>query len=79
MNWQDYIEFRPDVLRGKPIIKGTRLSVEHILTCMAAGDSESELIESYPFLRSEHFHAVLAFAASVIASEDRVFLKSQSG
>ena len=50
MRWQDYITSDPEVLCGKPIIKGTRLSVEFILNLLAEGWSAEQILENYPML-----------------------------
>lgn len=63
MNWQDYIEQRPDVMMGKPIFKGTRLTVETVLQRLGDGWSEKELVQAYPRLTGDHIQAACAFAA----------------
>jgi uncharacterized protein (DUF433 family) len=50
----------PEVLAGKPVIRGTRLAVEFILELLAAGQSESELLSSYPGLTREDILACVA-------------------
>ena len=50
MNWQDYIEQRPDVMLGKPVFKGTRLTVEHVLSELGQGTPEADLLRSHPRL-----------------------------
>ena len=72
MNWKDYIVADPQVLVGKPVIKGTRLSVELILNRLADGWSEQDLYRSYPNLKPEALHAVFAFAAEVMRDEDYI-------
>jgi uncharacterized protein (DUF433 family) len=57
-------------LLGKPIIRGTRISVELILKKMAEGISIEELIEAYPSLTRKDINAVLAYSADVIALEE---------
>jgi uncharacterized protein (DUF433 family) len=52
MNWQDYIHANPEILNGKPIIKGTRLSVEFILERLSDGWTEQMILENYPRLTS---------------------------
>lgn len=64
MNWKDYIVADPEVLSGKPVIKGTRLSVELILGRLADDWSEQDLYRSYPNLKPETLHAVVAFSAA---------------
>ena len=54
---------------GKPIIEGTRLSVEHVLGLLASGMSNAEIIEAYPELNEENIQAVLAYASQVLRNE----------
>lgn len=67
MNWHEYIHTDPKVLRGKPVVKGTRLSVEFILRLFANGWSKPQALENYPTLTVEAIHAVFAYAAACIA------------
>lgn len=71
-NLQSRITINPKVLVGKPTIRGLRISVEQILTALAAGISTEELLRDYPELEPEDIRAVLAYAASVI-TEERVY------
>ena len=73
MDWREYIEQRPDVMLGKPVVKDTRLTVELILERLAEGECEADLLESYPRLRPEHIRAALAFAAASLSSERTLF------
>lgn len=57
MRWQDHITSDPEVLSGKPIIKGTRLGVDFILSLLAAGWTVDRLLASYPGLTSEDLDA----------------------
>ena len=66
MDWRDHIEERPEVMLGKPVCKGTRLTVEHVLRELAVMDV-GELLAQYPTLRPEHVPAALRFAADVVA------------
>jgi uncharacterized protein (DUF433 family) len=66
------ITLNPSVLVGKPVIRGTRISVEHILGLLAAGWSEAEILADYPGLTHEDVLACLAYARDLVASE-RVF------
>ena len=61
MNWQQHITSDKAILGGKPIIKGTRLSVEHIQGRLADGWTNEMLLESFPTLSPEDFQALLAF------------------
>ena len=54
IKWQDYIEERKDVMTGKPVFKGTRLTVEFVLRQLGAGTSHQEMLDQYPTLKAEH-------------------------
>ena len=72
MNWRDHIVSDPEVLAGKPVIKGTRVSVQLVLERLADGWSEHDLDRSYPKVSPEALHAVFAFASDVLRDEDSV-------
>ncbi len=57
------ITVNPRILGGKPIIEGTRLSVEFVLDLLASGVSEEDILEDYPHLGREDIHACLRYAA----------------
>ena len=59
----------PEILGGKPIVEGTRLSVEHILGLLASGMSNQEIISDYPELSEESIRAVLAYAAQALQND----------
>lgn len=61
MNWQNYIVSDKEVLLGKPTIKGTRISVEHIVGLLAQGWNENEILENFPRLTKESLQAVFAY------------------
>ena len=63
MDIRDQIEVNPKVLMGKPVIKGTRISVESILEKLAAGETEMEILQAHPHLNKENLKAALGFAA----------------
>jgi uncharacterized protein (DUF433 family) len=69
INWRDHVEIRPEVLVGKPVIKGTRLAVELMLDLLAAGCTEAQILDNYPGLTREQLQACVAYAADVIRSE----------
>ncbi len=69
MSWQEYIHSDPEILSGKPVIKGTRLSVEFLLELLANGWSEEQLFDSYPNLNRDSLRAVFAFAAESTRDE----------
>ena len=72
MNWRERIVADPDVLVGKPVIKGTRISVELVLDLLAGGYSPEQVRQQYGHVTLEDIHACLAYAREVIHSE-RVF------
>ena len=60
------ITVNPDIFGGKPIIRGRRLAVEHVLAMLAAGDTAETLLEGYPWLEHEDIQACLLYANKVI-------------
>ena len=66
MNWQNYIHSDSQVSLGKPIVKGTRISVEFLLGLFAVGWTEEQILENYPTLTPETLRAVFAFTAECI-------------
>ena len=75
MNWRDRIVSDPDILVGKPAVKGTRISVELILGWLAQGWTHEMLLDSYPQLAREDILAALAFAAEMMRDESYVALE----
>lgn len=70
MQWQNYIHTDPQILSGnKPVLKGTRLSVEFLLGLLAEGWSEAMILENYPQLTHESMQAIFAFVAEVMREE----------
>ena len=69
MDWRQYIHSDPDVLVGKPVVKGTRLAVDFILGLLAAGWTEQQLLENYPTLTRDGLRAVYAFASETLREE----------
>jgi uncharacterized protein (DUF433 family) len=63
------IALDPNVLTGKPVIRGTRLSVEFIIGLMAEGWSEADILENYPGIAHEDVIACLAYARDALSSE----------
>ncbi len=63
MNWRERIEVNPDVLAGKPVVRGTRLAVEFILELLAAGETEADMLSNYPRLTREDVLACLSYAS----------------
>ena len=69
MDWREHIESRRGVMGGKPVIRGTRITVEIILDWLAAGWSEQEIFDNYPRLSPESLKAVYAFARQLVAEQ----------
>ena len=67
--YRKWITSDPNVLFGKPAIKGTRIAVELILDELAGGTTVDELLEAYPRLDREAIYAALAFAADTLRAE----------
>jgi len=66
----DRIENNPKILLGKPVIRGTRVSVELILRKIAEGATEKDLLAAYPQLKLRDIRAAVAFAADAVAHEE---------
>ena len=69
MDWRDRIEVNPEILVGKPVVRGTRISVELVLEMIAAGVAEEEILANYPALEAEDLRACVAYAAEIVSSE----------
>ncbi len=69
MLWKDFIHTDPKILLGKPVVKGTRLSVDFILGLFAEGWTEQQVLENYPVLTNMSLRAVFAFAAECLQEE----------
>ena len=65
----DRIEINPDVMLGKPVIRGTRIPVELVIRKLAEGATEADLLDAYPRLTREDVRAALAYAADSLAHE----------
>jgi uncharacterized protein (DUF433 family) len=64
------IEVDPKVMLGKPVIRGTRITVELILRKLSEGATEADLVDAYPRLTREDIQAALAYAADTVAHEE---------
>lgn len=72
MTWQEYIHADPKVAAGKPVLRGTRLTVNFLLDLFAGGWTPEQVLKEYPQLSPEALRAVFAYAAEVL-HEDRVY------
>ena len=64
------IEINPEIMLGKPVIKGTRLTVSIIVEKIAYGASFEEILEQYPFLEKNDINAALLYAAKLMETEE---------
>lgn len=63
------ITANPQIFGGKPIIRGRRLAVEHVLGMLAAGDTTADLLAAYPWLEAADIQACLLYARKLVAQE----------
>jgi uncharacterized protein (DUF433 family) len=78
MTITDRIEVNAQVMMGKPVIRGTRVTVELILRKLGEGATESEMLDAYPQLKKQDIQAAIAYAADTLAHEETVLLKNQA-
>jgi uncharacterized protein (DUF433 family) len=76
MGWEERIELRPDVLAGKPVVRGTRLAVEFVIDLLADGWSEDAILREYPGLTREDIQACLHYAGERLRAEQVYPLKT---
>ncbi len=76
MTITDRIEINPKVMLGKPVIRGTRITVELILRKLSEGARSKEILEAYPKLTKEDIQTAIRYAADVVAHEELVILDS---
>jgi uncharacterized protein (DUF433 family) len=69
LDWQERIVIDPDVLVGKPIVKGTRLAVEFIIDLLAQGWTEDDILRNYPGLTHEDVQACPGYASAALQAE----------
>lgn len=69
VNWKDHIVSTPDVIRGKPRIKGTRIPVSLVLGYFAAGNTAEEIINEFPDVNKDHIAACLDYARELAEFE----------
>ena len=73
MSWQDFIEVRPGVALGKPVFKGTRLTVEFVLERLGDGATIEDLVQNYVGLTPDHVRAAAAYAAAELRRDELVW------
>lgn len=69
MDWHDRITLDPEILLGKPVIRGTRIAVEFVIDLLARGYRAEDVIEQYEFLSAADIQACLAYASDALRSE----------
>jgi uncharacterized protein (DUF433 family) len=69
MEWREHITLDPRILVGKPVVKGTRISVELVIDLLAAGWTQQQLLDSYPTLQADDVRACLAYASEILHGE----------
>lgn len=69
MSYKNYLEAKADVMLGKPVIKGTRITVELVLKKMSEGASVNDIKAMYPDLNSAQINACIEYAYDVVANE----------
>lgn len=72
MNTGERIEINPKIMLGKPVIRGTRITVELILRKLAEGADLQMLLEAYPHLTDQDIRAAIEYAADALAHEETV-------
>ncbi len=78
MSWEERIVIDPAVAAGKPVVRGTRMTVEFILGLMAEGWSQEEILENYPQLTRDDLLAALAYAQEAVSNERVYPLRARS-
>lgn len=74
MTIEGRIKVNPRVMLGKPVVRGTRITVELILRKLSEGATEAELLDAYPRLTREDIRAAIAYAADTVAHEETVLV-----
>ena len=74
MTITDRIEINPKVMMGKPVIRGTRITIELLLRKLSQGATEADLLDAYPRITREDIHAAMRYAADTVSHEETVIL-----
>ncbi len=78
MTITDRIEVNPAIMQGKPVIRGTRITVELILRKISEGADEGAVLEAYPHLTRADIQAAMAYAADTLAHEETLLVRNAS-
>jgi uncharacterized protein (DUF433 family) len=76
MTGRNRIEVDPRVMLGKPVIRGTRVTVELILRKLSEGATEDDLLDAYPRVAREDIRAAIAYAADTLANEETLSIET---
>lgn len=76
MRHYNKIEINPEIMCGKPVIKGTRITIELILRKLADGLTPAEIVEDYPTIKLEDVYTAQAYAADIVSGEEIFFAES---
>jgi len=74
MTYTNRIELNPKIMLGKPVIRGTRVTVELVLRKLSEGANEEDILDAYPRLTREDIHAAIRYAADTLSHEETVIL-----
>jgi uncharacterized protein (DUF433 family) len=74
MTITDRIEIDPNIMLGKPVIRGTRIPVELVLRKLAEGATEADLLDAYPRLTREDVRAAIAYGADAVSLEEAILV-----
>jgi uncharacterized protein (DUF433 family) len=72
VHYGDRIVADPTILNGKPVIRGTRIAVDMILSRLAQGASPADILDAWPHIRQEDILAALAYSAAVVSHEEMI-------
>jgi len=78
IDWREFIHSDPDILSGKPVVKGTRLSVVFLLGLFAEGWTEKQVFDNYPTITPINLQAVFAFTTDCMREESLYSLSSEA-
>jgi uncharacterized protein (DUF433 family) len=73
--WTDFIEQKPDILGGKPVIKGTRIGVDLVLEKIGAGETIDDLLIAYPSISKDAILACISYGAASVRNETLIEVK----
>lgn len=68
-DWKRYISSKPEVMQGKPVIKGTRITVDMILEKLSEGENIEQIVESHPHISKKEIFACLSYASDSVKNE----------